>query len=143
MGPTKDGFMQAVQWEGIINDVGVNIVPKPKIEEPEDALVRITSSAICGSDLHVYHGFVQETGGKTIGLGHEAVGIVEEVGDAVDFFKVGDRVVILALAEDGTLIPKPRMIRWEPGHENQGYGLGEDFGSEHGLQSKRPPFPRT
>jgi len=67
-------------------------VPKPAIEEPSDALVKITSTAICGSDLHVLHGRIP---GMTPGsiLGHEFMGIVEAVGAGVSRFKEGDRVV--------------------------------------------------
>jgi len=127
--------MHAVQYEGNIGDVGVNVVPKPKLLEPEDALVRITSSAICGSDLHIYHGLLGNDG-VPHGLGHEAVGIVEEIGAAVDFFKPGDRVVVVSCAEDGTLLPKPRLVWLEPGHEFTSYGLSESFGEREGLQSQ-------
>lgn len=134
MAPSKEGFMQAVQYEGN-GVVGTNIVPKPKLLEPEDALVRITSSAICGTDLHIYHGLMGDND-VPHGLGHEAVGIVEEIGGAVDFFKPGDRVVVLCFAEDGHLLPKPRMIRWEPGAGVAGYGMGATFDAHDGLQSK-------
>jgi threonine dehydrogenase-like Zn-dependent dehydrogenase len=67
--------------------------PMPEIEHPKDAIVRITRSCICGSDLHLYHGLVPDTRiGQT--FGHEMVGIVEEVGADVKNVKVGDRVVV-------------------------------------------------
>src|SRR4051812_45239478 len=65
--------------------------PEPKIEHPNDAIVRVTRAAICGSDIHLYHGIVPDTRvGST--FGHEFTGVVEEVGSAVDNLKKGDRV---------------------------------------------------
>jgi threonine dehydrogenase-like Zn-dependent dehydrogenase len=84
--------MKAVVWHGT-EDVRVDSVPDPGIQEPTDALIRVTSSGICGSDLHLYKvlGMFMEEGDI---LGHEPMGIVEEVGDAVTEIKPGDRVVI-------------------------------------------------
>jgi threonine dehydrogenase-like Zn-dependent dehydrogenase len=84
--------MKAVVWHGT-EDVRVDEVPDPTIEEPTDAIVRITSTAICGSDLHLYKilGMYMEEGDI---LGHEPMGVVEEVGAAVTHIAPGDRVVI-------------------------------------------------
>lgn len=76
-----------------IGDIGLKEVSMPKIKEKTDAIVRITMSAICGTDLHFIRGTVGPMKSGTI-LGHEAVGIVEEVGEAVSNFKEGDRVII-------------------------------------------------
>ena len=84
--------MKAVVWKGV-GDIGVENVPDPKIEEPTDAIVRLTASAICGTDLHFIRGTVGEMKSGTI-LGHEGVGLVEEVGKNVRNLRVGDRVVI-------------------------------------------------
>jgi threonine dehydrogenase-like Zn-dependent dehydrogenase len=84
--------MKALAWHGN-HDVRVDNVPDPAIEQPTDAIVRITSTAICGSDLHLYEvlgPFIDE--GDI--LGHEPMGIVEEVGSSVEHIKPGDRVVI-------------------------------------------------
>ncbi|MEU4674814.1 zinc-dependent alcohol dehydrogenase [Amycolatopsis sp. NPDC023774] len=84
--------MKAVTWHGK-RDVRVDTVPDPKLEEPTDAIVRITSTGICGSDLHLYEvlgAFMTE--GDI--LGHEPMGVVEEVGAAVTGINPGDRVVI-------------------------------------------------
>lgn len=84
--------MKAVTWQGV-RDVRVEQVPDPRIEQPNDAIVKITSSGLCGSDLHLY-----ETLGPFMGqgdvLGHEPMGIVEEVGPEAGDLKVGDRVVL-------------------------------------------------
>ncbi|MFF3855111.1 zinc-dependent alcohol dehydrogenase [Micromonospora sp. NPDC002575] len=84
--------MKALTWQGK-RDVRVEDVPDPRIEEPTDAIVRITSTAICGSDLHLYEvlGPYLKPGDV---LGHEPMGIVEEVGSGVTRLKPGDRVVI-------------------------------------------------
>jgi threonine dehydrogenase-like Zn-dependent dehydrogenase len=79
----------------VYEDVGklrIDDVPEPAIEEPTDAVVRITTAAICGSDLHFYHGKAPLLEGDAIG--HEGVGVVEEVGPDVDRFSPGDRVVV-------------------------------------------------
>lgn len=84
--------MKAVTWQGV-RDVQVQEVPDPRLQEPNDAIIRITSSGLCGSDLHLY-----ETLGPFMGrgdvLGHEPMGVVEEVGPEAGDLKVGDRVVV-------------------------------------------------
>ena len=84
--------MQAVTWHGK-RDVRVDTVPDPRIEEPTDAIIEVTSTNICGSDLHLYEvlGAFMNPGDI---LGHESMGIVREVGSAVGDLAVGDRVVI-------------------------------------------------
>lgn len=84
--------MKAVTWHGR-RDVRVDTVPDPEIKEPTDAIIEVTSTNICGSDLHLYEvlgAFMNE--GDV--LGHEPMGIVREVGSAVTNLAVGDRVVI-------------------------------------------------
>ena len=84
--------MRAVAWHGK-RDVRVDTVPDPIIEQPTDAIVRITSTGICGSDLHLYEVLGPFMGEGDI-LGHEPMGIVEEVGSEVTNLAKGDRVVI-------------------------------------------------
>src|ERR1700759_1166813 len=72
--------------------VTVEEVPDPRIEHPNDAIVRITSTCICGSDLHMYEGRTAAEPG--IVLGHENLGIIEEVGSGVTTLEPGDRVVM-------------------------------------------------
>ncbi|GLJ79787.1 alcohol dehydrogenase catalytic domain-containing protein [Microbacterium imperiale] len=84
--------MKAVVWHGI-GDIRLDEVADPRIEDGHDAIVRITRSAICGTDLHFIRGTMSGMKEGTI-LGHEAVGIVTEVGEHVRGFQPGDRVVI-------------------------------------------------
>src|ERR1700757_1348816 len=84
--------MKAVTYHGR-RDVRVDTVPDPSIEKPNDAIVRITSSGICGSDLHLYEVLGPFLGDGDI-LGHEPMGIVEAVGSEVSQIQPGDRVVI-------------------------------------------------
>ena len=83
--------MKALVYNGP-RDVRIKDVPDPRLERPTDALVRITSTNICGSDLHMYEGRTSVEKGKV--LGHENLGQVVEVGDAVDRVKVGDWVCL-------------------------------------------------
>jgi threonine dehydrogenase-like Zn-dependent dehydrogenase len=84
--------VKAVVWHGK-EDVRVDNVPEPQLQAPTDAIVRITSTAICGSDLHLYAklGFAMQEGDI---IGHEPMGIVEEVGSEVTDLALGDRVVV-------------------------------------------------
>jgi threonine dehydrogenase-like Zn-dependent dehydrogenase len=84
--------MKALTWHGR-RDVRVDTVPDPTIQQPDDIIVRITSTGICGSDLHLYEVLGPFLDAGDI-LGHEPMGIVEEVGSAVTEVAVGDRVVI-------------------------------------------------
>ncbi|MFW6183157.1 MAG: zinc-dependent alcohol dehydrogenase [Chloroflexota bacterium] len=84
--------MKALCWYGK-NDVRVESVPDPRILNPHDAIVRVTSTAICGSDLHLYDGYIPSMKEGDV-LGHEFMGEVVDVGPAVDNLQVGDRVVV-------------------------------------------------
>jgi threonine dehydrogenase-like Zn-dependent dehydrogenase len=84
--------MRALTWQGI-EDVRITEVPDPRIEEPTDAVVRVTSTAICGSDLHLYKVLAPYLTPGDV-LGHEFMGIVEEVGSGVTNLQPGDRVVV-------------------------------------------------
>jgi len=84
--------MRALTWHGI-EDVRIDDVPDPTIQEPTDAVVRVTSTAICGSDLHLYKVLAPYLEPGDV-LGHEFMGVVEEIGSAVANLQVGDRVVV-------------------------------------------------
>lgn len=81
--------MQAVTWQSK-RRVEVKEVPDPVIQEPTDAVIKITSTAICGSDLHLYEVMTPFMENGDI-MGHEPMGIVQEVGSKVKNIKVGDR----------------------------------------------------
>ena len=84
--------MKAVVFHGI-GDIRLEEVNEPRIQEPTDAIVRITASAICGTDLHMVRGTMPGMKAGTV-LGHEGVGVVEEIGHEVRDLTVGDRVVL-------------------------------------------------
>src|SRR4029079_11198069 len=88
----KDASMKALTWHGK-RDVRYEEVPDPTLQEPTDAIVRITTTGLCGSDLHLYEalGAFMDDGDV---LSHEQMGIVEEVGSAVTNLAPGDRVVM-------------------------------------------------
>src|SRR3954462_3469347 len=93
--PTRNvrrATMKAVVFHGV-GDIRLDNVPEPGIEQPTDAIVRLTASAICGTDLHMIRGTMPGMVSGTI-LGHEGVGVIEEVGKDVRNLKRGDRVVI-------------------------------------------------
>ncbi|KAK3291591.1 chaperonin 10-like protein [Chaetomium fimeti] len=128
--------MRAVVWEGKPYEMAVRDVPRPEIIQSQDAIVRITTAAICGTDLHTYHGtFGSAT--PPWSMGHEAVGVIVEVGQSIEHFKVGNRVIVPFSSDCGFLSVEQRF-------EDQGafYGEGSDFGSEGGAQAEylRVPF---
>lgn len=84
--------MKAIVFHGI-GDIRLDDVPEPTMQDPKDAILRVTASAICGTDLHMVRGTEEQMQPGTI-LGHEAIGIVERVGPEVKNIKVGDRVVV-------------------------------------------------
>jgi len=84
--------MRALCWHGK-QDIRCDTVPDPRIEHPRDAIIRVTSCAICGSDLHLYDGFMPGMESGDI-MGHEFMGVVEEVGPENKALKKGDRIVV-------------------------------------------------
>ena len=115
--------MKAVTWQGR-RDIAVLDVPDPRIEQPTDAIVRITSTAICGSDLHLYEllGPFLDSGDV---LGHESMGIVEEVGAAVTSLRVGQRVVVPFNISCGECFMCRRGLQSQcEATQNEEYGTG-------------------
>jgi alcohol dehydrogenase len=139
VGVMKGGVMKALVFHGP-GQRSWEDVPEPKIEEPTDAIVRIDSATICGTDLHILKGDVPEVTPGTI-LGHEAVGTVVETGTAVTTLRAGDRVLVSCITSCG------RCRFCKEGH----YGLctgggGWIFGHLiNGLQAEyaRVPFADT
>jgi len=111
-------------------DVRVDNVPDPTIQDNRDAIIRITSTAICGSDLHIYNGMFPQP--RNMVLGHEFMGIVEETGSAVTNLKKGDRVVVPFPVACGTCFFCNHQL---PGHcENSN---PENYGPEGGLMTEK------
>ena len=91
----------------------VGDVPEPTIQDPEDALVKITSTAICGSDLHLYDGVVQTMQPGDI-LGHEFMGEIVAIGAEVKNLKIGDQVIVpfnVSTRVSSTRFPSARRLR--------------------------------
>jgi threonine dehydrogenase-like Zn-dependent dehydrogenase len=131
--------VKAVTFRGV-GDVQVTEVPTPAPSEPGDALVRVTLSAVCGSDLHIYHGRSPVDEGAT--LGHEFVGVVEEAGPGVRSVKRGDRVVSAFYAACG----RCRFCRrgwWSQCESRAIFGHGQYFGGLGGGQAERCVVPNA
>ncbi len=92
--------MKAVVYHGV-GDIRVDDVPEPTLTDPTDAIVRLTASAICGTDLHFVRGTMPGTAEGRV-LGHEGVGVVESVGDGVRNLEPGDRVVVCSTVSCGS-----------------------------------------
>ncbi|THC45259.1 zinc-dependent alcohol dehydrogenase [Massilia sp. Mn16-1_5] len=139
--------MKAVVFHDI-GDIRLDDVPEPKIEQPQDAIVRITTSAICGTDLHFVRGTFSGMKQGTI-LGHEAVGIVEQLGSNVRNLSVGDRVVIPSTIACGYCSYcragyYAQCDNANPGGPTAGtafYGGPEATGPFNGLQAEKARVP--
>lgn len=119
--------MRGVVWNGVPREVTIQNVPRPRLSSSEEVIVRLTSSAICGSDLHCYRGLLGSANPPWV-LGHEGIGIVQEVGEAVQNVKPGDRVIVPGIFDDGVLKldDVPLFV---------GVGFGNEFGSSNeGMQ---------
>ncbi|CEI81602.1 putative zinc-type alcohol dehydrogenase-like protein AdhB [Oceanobacillus oncorhynchi subsp. incaldanensis] len=118
--------MKAVTYQGVKN-VEVKEVPDPKIEKPDDMIVKITSTAICGSDLHLIHGMIPNMQEDYI-IGHEPMGIVEEVGPEVRNLKKGDRVIIPFNIACGECIYCKNQLESQCDNSNDNGDMGAYFG---------------
>ena len=120
--------MKAVFWEGKPFHVSVKDTPIPTIKTPDDAIIRLTNVAICGSDLHLFHG-VLGSSTPPWAMGHEGIGVVTQVGDSISTIKVGDWVIVPALLPSGHLNLSPPNIS-----QDVIFGFGPQFGTASGLQ---------
>ncbi|WP_435162899.1 zinc-dependent alcohol dehydrogenase [Paenibacillus glycanilyticus] len=118
--------MKAVTYQGIKNVV-VKEVPDPKIVKPDDMIVKITSSAICGSDLHLIHGMIPNLQENYV-IGHEPMGIVEEVGPGVTKVKKGDRVIIPFNIACGECFFCKNQLESQCNNSNEHGDMGAYFG---------------
>jgi threonine dehydrogenase-like Zn-dependent dehydrogenase len=143
--------MKAVVWHGV-GDIRLDDVAEPTLQEPEDAIVRLTSSAICGTDLHFVRGTMAGMKPGTI-LGHEGVGVVEALGENVRNFERGERVVICSTIACGSCSYcragyYAQCDRANPNGPQAGtafFGGPEPTGPFDGLQAElaRIPFAHT
>jgi threonine dehydrogenase-like Zn-dependent dehydrogenase len=139
--------MKAIVFHGV-GDIRLDDVEDPKIQDPNDAIVRLTSSAICGTDLHFVRGTVPGMRPGTI-LGHEGVGIVEEIGPEVRNLQRGDRVVIPSTIGCGSCAYcragyYAQCDRANPNGPRAGtafFGGPETSGPFHGLQAEHARVP--
>lgn len=139
--------MKAVVFHGI-GDIRIDDVPEPKIKEPTDAVVRLTSSAICGTDLHMIRGTFTGMQPGTI-LGHEGVGVVEQLGSDVRNLNLGDRVVIPSTIACGVCVYcragyYAQCDNANPNGKQAGtafYGGPKETGPFDGLQAEKARIP--
>ena len=139
--------MKALVWHGV-GDIRLDDVPEPRIETPDDAIVRLTASAICGTDLHFIRGTFSNMRQGTI-PGHEGVGIVEALGDNVRNFDIGDRVVVCSTVSCGYCPPcregnTAQCDNANPNGPEAGtcfFGGPEATGPVNGLQAEKARIP--
>jgi threonine dehydrogenase-like Zn-dependent dehydrogenase len=143
----KGGVMKAVVFHGV-GHIVLDDVDEPKIESATDAVIKIVSSSICGTDLHMVRGTMTGMKYGTI-LGHEAVGIVEKIGQSVKSVKVGDRVVVCSTIACGDCTyckyeEYASCDRSNPNGPEAGtafFGGPESTGPFNGLQAERARIP--
>lgn len=146
--------MKAVCWHGA-NDLRVDNVSDPKIEDDRDAVIKITSTAICGSDLHLYDGYIPTMQEGDI-MGHEFMGEVVETGKGVSNLKKGDRIVVPFTIACGSCFfcnrdlwslcdnsnPNQEMAKKNFGHASSGlFGYSHTFGGFAGGQAEYARVP--
>jgi len=139
--------MKAIVWQGV-GDIRLEEVAEPFIQDPTDAIVRLTTSAICGTDLHMVRGTMTGMKPGTI-MGHEGVGIVEQVGAAVRNLKPGDRVLIPSTIACGYCSYcragyHAQCDNANPNGSQAGtafFGGPEKSGPFHGLQAEKARIP--
>jgi threonine dehydrogenase-like Zn-dependent dehydrogenase len=139
--------MKAVVFHGV-GDIRLDDVDEPRLEEATDAIVRLAASAICGTDLHMVRGTMPGMVPGTI-LGHEGVGVIEELGDDVRNFKLGDRVVIASTIACGSCSYCRAGYQSQCDHANPNghhagtafFGGPADTGPFQGLQAELARIP--
>ena len=139
--------MKALVWHAV-GDIRLDDVPEPTIQQPTDAVIRLTSSAICGTDLHFVRGTMSGMKEGTI-LGHEGVGVVEQLGADVRNFDIGDRVVVCSTISCGACSYcragyTAQCDKANPGGPSAGtafFGGPKAAGAIDGLQAQKARIP--
>src|ERR1700759_825997 len=131
--------MRALTFQGP-GEVRIEERPMPELTAPEDAVVRIDATGVCGSDLHIYHGRLKIEPGFTIG--HEYVGTVVEAGEAATRVAGGDRVAGCSQAACGTCFHCMRG-EYQRCVESRSFGLGATMCSLQGTQAEYALLPRA
>src|SRR3954447_4872092 len=131
--------MRAVTYQSP-GEVRAEEKPDPEVGSPDEAVVRVDATGVCGSDLHLYHGRIKIEPGFTIG--HEYVGTVVAAGDAVTRVKVGDRVAGCFQTACGTCFHCMRG-EYQRCVESRSFGLGATLGSLPGTQAEYALVPRA
>ncbi len=131
--------MKAATYHGV-RDIRIETVPDPKIQDPDDVIIRVTKSAICGSDLHFYRGRIPMDEGFVVG--HEFMGVIEDVGKGVKYFKKGDRVVIPFMIGCGVCVNCRNHVPTSCTGGGGCFGFGKGWGDLPGGQAEyvRIPF---
>lgn len=134
--------MKAATYHGV-RDIRVESVPDPKIQDPNDVILRVTKSAICGSDLHFYRGRVPMEEGFIVG--HEFMGAVEDIGKGVKYFKKGDKAVVPFWVSCGVCYNCRNHVPTSCTGGGACFGYGKAFGDLPGGQAEyvRVPFADT
>lgn len=108
---TLNSTMRGVMWEGVLQNVAIRDLPVPNITSPTDALVRVRYAGICGTDIHITNGYSPRQDAAW-SLGHEAMGIVEYIGNAVNEVSVGDYVVVPDGVHTASFGMVPEEMEW-------------------------------
>ncbi|KAH8706451.1 hypothetical protein BGZ61DRAFT_576072 [Ilyonectria robusta] len=108
---TLNSTMRGVMWEGELQNVAIRDIPVPNITESTDALVRVRYAGICGTDIHITNGYSPREDAAW-SLGHEAMGIVEYIGNAVNEVSVGDYVVVPDGVHTASFAMVPEEMEW-------------------------------
>jgi len=131
--------MKAATYHGV-RDIRVETVPDPKIQDSNDVIVRVTKSAICGSDLHLYRGRVPIDEGFVVG--HEFMGVIEDVGRSVNYFTKGDKVLVPFMIGCGVCVNCRNHVPASCTGGGGCFGFGKAWGDLPGGQAEyvRVPF---
>ncbi|KAI8271214.1 hypothetical protein K4K58_000092 [Colletotrichum sp. SAR11_239] len=134
-------LMRGIMYRGIPGEITVENIPMPTILNQTDAVVRITTSALCGSDLHVYRGY--QGGAPPWNMGHEAIGYISELGSAMSGLEVGDYVIIPDTVNHGRLEMEPTALDFYGNGAVVTDGLQSEYARVRFADSNLIPIPLT